>query len=206
MTLLEAPARGPLPAVLRTGCPGWVVSEETAQEAGRTGPILAEVVLQLVELAIRGRRPGQHHLPRRGVGTAQARTSPPGLPLSWSRGLNGSGGPQFRTDSRPARHLHPHGPAGPVVIAHDDPATAIRRRTPRRVPPRRGAGAVRQVGARDPLLRAHRGRGYAGWRSTQSQYYVGRGRRPRSSYSAAYQLRARPGKACQCGQKRSTSR
>jgi PPM family protein phosphatase len=151
-----------------------VVSEETLHKTLATVASLDEVVLQLIELAIRGGGPDNITcIVADVVDSATAPLPPTNTSVVVGAASNGSGGTHFRTDT-PAGRAHlltrtaPH-PA--VAIAHDDPAppraeaaesTHHRRR--RRLPLVKSALVI--------LLILVVGGAYAGWRYTQSQYYV----------------------------------
>jgi serine/threonine protein phosphatase PrpC len=151
-----------------------VVSEETLHKTLATVASLDEVVLQLIELAIRGGGPDNITcIVADVVDSATAPLPPTDTSVVVGAASNGSGGTHFRTDT-PAGRAHlltrtaPH-PA--VAIAHDDPAppraeaadsTHHRRR--RRLPLVKSALVI--------LLILVVGGAYAGWRYTQSQYYV----------------------------------
>jgi protein phosphatase len=151
-----------------------VVSEETLHRTLATVASLDDVVLQLIELAIRGGGPDNITcIVADVVDSATAPLPPSDTSVVVGAASNGSGGTHFRTDT-PAGRAHlltrtaPH-PA--VAIAHDDPAppraeaaesTHHRRR--RRLPLVKSALVI--------LLILVVGGAYAGWRYTQSQYYV----------------------------------
>jgi serine/threonine protein phosphatase PrpC len=151
-----------------------VVSEETLHKTLATVASLDEVVLQLIELAIRGGGPDNITcIVADVVDSATAPLPPTDTSVVVGAASNGSGGTHFRTDT-PAGRAHlltrtaPH-PA--MAIAHDDPAppraeaadsTHHRRR--RRLPLVKSALVI--------LLILVVGGAYAGWRYTQSQYYV----------------------------------
>jgi protein phosphatase len=151
-----------------------VVSEETLHRTLATVASLDDVVLQLIELAIRGGGPDNITcIVADVVDSATAPLPPSDTSVVVGAASNGSGGTHFRTDT-PAGRAHlltrtaPH-PA--VAIAHDDPAppraeaaesTQHRRR--RRLPLVKSALVI--------LLILVVGGAYAGWRYTQSQYYV----------------------------------
>ena len=151
-----------------------VVSEETLHRTLATVASLDDVVLQLIELAIRGGGPDNITcIVADVVDSATAPLPPSDTSVVVGAASNGSGGTHFRTDT-PAGRAHlltrtaPH-PA--VAIAHDDPAppraeaaesTHHRRR--RRLPLVKSALVI--------LLILVVGGAYAGWRYTQNQYYV----------------------------------
>jgi len=151
-----------------------VVSEETLYKTLAQVASLDEVVLQLIELAIRGGGPDNITcIVADVVDSATAHLPPSDTSVVVGAASNGSGGTHFRSDT-PAGRAHlltrtaPH-PA--VAIAHDDPA-----------PPRGEAaeGAHHRRRRRLPLVKSALvillvlvvGGAYAGWRYTQSQYYV----------------------------------
>jgi PPM family protein phosphatase len=150
-----------------------VVSEETLHRTLATVASLDDVVLQLIELAIRGGGPDNITcIVADVVDSATAPLPPSDTSVVVGAASNGSGGTHFRTDT-PAGRAHlltrtaPH-PA--VAIAHDDPA-----------PPRADAAeSTHHRRRRLPLVKSALvillilvvGGAYAGWRYTQSQYYV----------------------------------
>ena len=101
-----------------------VVSEQTLHQTLATVADLDDVVRQLIELAIRRRRPGQHHLHRRRRGGQRDRGP------AAQRGV-GAGGRRhqrqraacaaLREPGRPATVLTQTAPQAAIVIAHDDP-------------------------------------------------------------------------------------
>lgn len=151
-----------------------VVSEETLHKTLATVASLDEAVLQLIELAIRGGGPDNITcIVADVVDSATAPLPPTDTSVVVGAASNGSGGTHFRTDT-PAGRAHlltrtaPH-PA--VAIAHDDPAPpraeaaeSIHHRRRRRLPLVKSALVI--------LLILVVGGAYAGWRYTQSQYYV----------------------------------
>ncbi|HUY51744.1 MAG TPA: protein phosphatase 2C domain-containing protein [Streptosporangiaceae bacterium] len=148
-----------------------VVSEETLHKTLATVDNLDEVVLQLVELAIRGGGPDNITcIVADVVDSATAPLPPSDTSVVVGAASNGSGSPHFRTDS-PAGRAHLLTRTAPqVAVAHDDPvprpATDAHHGTPRR----RGLPLVKS--ALVILVVLVVGGAYAGWRYTQSQYYV----------------------------------
>ena len=154
-----------------------VVSEETLHRTLATVANLDEVVLQLVELAIRGGGPDNITcIVADVVDSATAPLPPSEASVMVGAASNGSGGTPFRTDSPAGRaHLLTRtAPQVAVAIAHDDPAprpirdeddpTDEYRRRRRRLPLVKSALVI--------LVVLVVGGAYAGWRYTQSQYYV----------------------------------
>jgi protein phosphatase len=151
-----------------------VVSEETLHKTLTTVANLDEVVLQLIELAIRGGGPDNITcIVADVVDSATAPLPPSDTSVVVGAASNGSGGTHFRSDTPAGRaHLLTRTAPHPVVaIAHDDPApprpeaaesTHHRRR--RRLPLVKSALVI--------LLILVVGGAYAGWRYTQNQYYV----------------------------------
>jgi PPM family protein phosphatase len=136
---------------------------------------LDEVVLQLIELAIRGGGPDNITcIVADVVDSATALLPPSNASVVVGAASNGSGGTHFRTDTPAARaHLLTRTtPQAAVAIAHDDPAppgqpdeadsSQYRRR--RRLPLVKSALVI--------LIVLIVGGAYAAWRYTQGQYYV----------------------------------
>jgi len=154
-----------------------VVSEETLHRTLAKVEDLNEVVLQLVELAIRGGGPDNITcIVADVVDSATALLPPTETSVMVGAASNGSGTGPFRTDSPAGRaHLLTRtAPQVAVAVAHDDPA-------PRRPDGEERGGHRRQHKRRLPLVTSALvilvvlvvGGVYAGWRYTQSQYYVG---------------------------------
>jgi PPM family protein phosphatase len=156
-----------------------VVSEETLHRTLAKVEDLNDVVLQLVELAIRGGGPDNITcIVADVVDSATALLPPTEASVMVGAASNGSGGGPFRTDSPAGRaHLLTRtAPQVAVAIAHDDPA-------PGRPADEDddGHGGHRSRKRRFPLVTSALvilvvlvvGGAYAGWRYTQSQYYVG---------------------------------
>ncbi|MFI5063106.1 MAG: PP2C family protein-serine/threonine phosphatase [Streptosporangiales bacterium] len=149
-----------------------VVSEETLHRTLVKVGNPDEVVLQLVELAIRGGGPDNITcIVADVVDSATAPLPPSDTSVMVGAASNGSGGTRFRTDSPAGRaHLLTRTSPQVAVIAHDDPA-------PHRATEDSGHGHRRR---RLPLVKMALavlvvlivGGAYAGWRYTQSQYYV----------------------------------
>jgi PPM family protein phosphatase len=152
-----------------------VVSEETLHKTLATVDNLDEVVLQLIELAIRGGGPDNITcIVADVVDSATALLPPSNASVVVGAASNGSGGTHFRTDTPAARaHLLTRTtPQAAVAIAHDDPAppgqpddadsSQYRRR--RRLPLVKSALVI--------LIVLVVGGAYAAWRYTQGQYYV----------------------------------
>jgi protein phosphatase len=151
-----------------------VVSEETLHSTLEKIPDLDEVALQLVELALRGGGPDNITCIIADV-VDSATTSLPPSSASVMAGAasNGSGGPHFRTDTPAGRaHLLTRtAPQVAVAIAHDDPVPQA---------PEESEDEYHHRRRRLPLVKSALviliilvvGGAYAGWRYTQSQYYV----------------------------------
>jgi serine/threonine protein phosphatase PrpC len=153
-----------------------VVSEETLHKTLATVGDLDDVVLQLIELAIRGGGPDNITcIVADVVDSATAPLPPSDVSVVVGAASNGAGSPLRHADT-PAGRAHLLTQTAPqkaiaVAIAHDDPVPRAaghheegeRRR--RRWPLVTSALAV--------LVILIVGGAYAGWRYTQSQYYVG---------------------------------
>ena len=172
LTLLEA-RPGDRYLLCSDGLSG-VVSEETLHKTLATVANLDEVVLQLVELAIRGGGPDNITCIVADVVDSATTSLPPSdASVMVGAASNGSGGPHFRTDSPAGRaHLLTRtAPQVAVAIAHDDPAPQAPDEPEDEYQPRR---------RRLPLVKSALvillvlvvGGAYAGWRYTQGQYYV----------------------------------
>jgi protein phosphatase len=151
-----------------------VVSEETLHKALASVASLDEVVLQLVELAIRGGGPDNITCIVADVVDSDTTALPPtSASVMVGAASNGSGGTHFRTDSPAGRaHLLTRtAPQVAVAIAHDDPAPRA---------PEEAEDEYHHRRRRLPLVKSALvilvvlvvGGAYAGWRYTQSQYYV----------------------------------
>ena len=173
LTLLEAQP-GDRYLLCSDGLSG-VVSEETLHKTLATVESLDEVVLQLVELAIRGGGPDNITcIVADVVDSATTALPPSDASVMAGAASNGSGGPHFRTDSPAGRaHLLTRtAPQVAVAIAHDDPAPqAPEEPEDEYHHRRRGLPLVKT--ALVILVVLVVGGAYAGWRYTQSQYYVG---------------------------------
>ncbi len=153
-----------------------VVSEQTLHQtlAAVTEP--DEAVRQLVELAIRGGGPDNITcIVADVVDSATAARPPSKGSVLVGAASNGAGGPPLRTDS-PAGRAHvltQTAPQAAIVVAHDDPLprTASAEELDEPVPARRRWPIVKSLVA--ILLIVVIGGGYAAWRYTQAQYYVG---------------------------------
>jgi protein phosphatase len=153
-----------------------VVSEETLHKTLATVADLDEVVLQLIELAIRGGGPDNITcIVADVVDSATAPLPPSDVSVVVGAASNGAGRPPLHSDS-PAGRAHLLTQTAPqaaiaVALAHDDPV------------PRKAAHAAQDTERRRRwplvttalaiLLILILGGAYAGWRYTQSQYYVG---------------------------------
>jgi PPM family protein phosphatase len=152
-----------------------VVSEETLYKTLARVSDLNEVVLQLVELAIRGGGPDNITcIVADVVDSATAHLPPSDTSVMVGAASNGNGGTRLRSDSPAGRaHLLTQTAPQVAVIAHDDPA-------PRKAAAGSDSGHRRRK-RRFPLVTTALlvlvvlvvGGAYAGWRYTQSQYYVG---------------------------------
>jgi PPM family protein phosphatase len=149
-----------------------VVSEETLHQTLATVADLDEVVLQLIELAIRGGGPDNITCIVADVVDSATTSLPPSdTSVVVGAASNGSGRLPMHSDS-PAGRAHLLTQTAPqAAIAHDDP-----------VPRPPGAGTEEPAHRRRwPLVTSALavlviviiGGGYAGWRYTQDQYYVG---------------------------------
>jgi protein phosphatase len=171
LTLLEA-CLGDRYLLCSDGLSG-VVSEETLHRTLATVANLDEVVLQLVELAIRGGGPDNITCIVADV-VDSAATAPPASDASVMAGAasNGSGSPHFRTDSPAGRaHLLTRtAPQAAVAIAHDDPAPQAPEEPEDEYHRRRRLPLVKSALVILVILVV--GGAYAGWRYTQTQYYV----------------------------------
>jgi protein phosphatase len=172
LTLLEA-RLGDRYLLCSDGLSG-VVSEETLHKALASVASLDEVVLQLVELAIRGGGPDNITCIVADVVDSDTTALPPtSASVMVGAASNGSGGTHFRTDSPAGRaHLLTRtAPQVAVAIAHDDPAPRA---------PEEAEDEYHHRRRRLPLVKSALvilvvlvvGGAYAGWRYTQSQYYV----------------------------------
>jgi PPM family protein phosphatase len=151
-----------------------VVSEETLH---RTLAAIAEpddVVLQLVELAIKGGGPDNITcIVADVVDSATAARAPTQVSVFAGAASNGSGRPLLRTNS-PAGRAHvltQTAPQSAIVVAHDDPPRVPDDDAGDDLPPRRRWPIMTSVLAL--LIVLILGGGYLGWRYTQSQYYIG---------------------------------
>jgi protein phosphatase len=171
LTLLEAQL-GDRYLLCSDGLSG-VVSEETLYKTLAKVANLDEVVLQLVELAIRGGGPDNITCIVADVVDSAAGLPPSDASVMVGAASNGSGGPHFRTDSPAGRaHLLTRtAPQAAVAIAHDDPAPQV---------PEEPEDQYQHRRRRLPLVKSALvilvilvvGGAYAGWRYTQTQYYV----------------------------------
>jgi serine/threonine protein phosphatase PrpC len=171
LTLLEAQL-GDRYLLCSDGLSG-VVSEETLHKTLASVANLDEVVLQLVELAIRGGGPDNITCIVADVVDSATGLPPSDASVMVGAASNGSGSTHFRTDSPAGRaHLLTRtAPQAAVAIAHDDPAPQVPEEPEDEDPHRR---------RRLPLVKSALvilvvlvvGGAYAGWRYTQSQYYV----------------------------------
>jgi PPM family protein phosphatase len=153
-----------------------VVSEQTLHRTLATVAEPDEAVRQLVELAIRGGGPDNITcIVADVVDSATAVRPPSEVSVLAGAASNGTGGPPLRTDS-PAGRAHvltQTAPQAAIVVAHDDPVprTASGDDLDEPGPARRRWPIVKSLVAL--LLIVVVGGGYAAWRYTQTQYYVG---------------------------------
>jgi len=172
LTLLEA-RLGDRFLLCSDGLSG-VVSEETLYKTLASVANLDDVVLQLVELAIRGGGPDNITcIVADVVDSATTGLPPSDASVMVGAASNGSGAPHFRTDSPAGRaHLLTRtAPQVAVAIAHDDPAPQA---------PEEPEDEYSHRRRRLPLVKSALvilvvlivGGAYAGWRYTQTQYYV----------------------------------
>jgi PPM family protein phosphatase len=157
-----------------------VVNEPTLHRTLATVAEPDDAVRQLVGLAIEGGGPDNITcIVADVVDSATAVRPPSEVSVLAGAASNGSGGPLMRTDTTPsgAHVLTQTAPQAAIVIAHDDPV------------PRAASGAIAddeaepvgQVRRRLPIVKSLLallliviiGAGYAAWRYTQTQYYVG---------------------------------
>jgi protein phosphatase len=157
-----------------------VVSESTLHRTLATVAEPDDAVRQLVNLAIDGGGPDNITcIVADVVDSATAVRPPSQVSVLAGAALNGAGRPPMRADSAAGRShvLTQTAPQAAIVIAHDDPV------------PRAASGAVALDGAepdahvrrRLPIVKSLLallliviiGAGYAGWRYTQAQYYLG---------------------------------
>jgi serine/threonine protein phosphatase PrpC len=152
-----------------------VVSEETLHHTLATVADPDDVVLQLVELAIKGGGPDNITcIVADVVDTDSAPRPPSEVSVLAGAASNGAPGTRLRTNS-PAGRAHvltQTAPQAAVVIDHDDPAPRAATTAPSHgVGHRRRWPIVTSVLLL--LVIVIVGGGYAGWRYTQDQYYVG---------------------------------
>jgi serine/threonine protein phosphatase PrpC len=153
-----------------------VVSEETLHQTLATVADLDEVVLQLIELAIRGGGPDNITcIVADVVDSATTRLPPSDVSVVVGAASNGSGRLPMHSDS-PAGRAHLLTQTAPqaaiaVAIAHDDPVPRPSASDADEPAHRRRWPLV--TSALVVLLIVIVGGGYAGWRYTQDQYYVG---------------------------------
>ena len=157
-----------------------VVSEETLHRTLAAVGELEDVVLQLVELAIKGGGPDNITCIVADVVDAATAGQPPSkAPVFAGAASNGTGRARLRTDS-PAGRAHVLSQTAPqaAIMVHDDPQPRQRRRPPdddgdsgQHLPARRRWPIVTSLFLL--LLIVVAGGGYYAWHYSQSQYYVG---------------------------------
>jgi protein phosphatase len=152
-----------------------VVSEETLHRTLAAIDEPDDAVLQLVELAIKGGGPDNITCIVADVVDSAAAAEPPAqVSVFAGAASNGNGRPQLRTNS-PAGRAHvlaQTAPQSAIVIDHDDRRPAAPAgEADQEQPSRRRWPIVTSLLAVLVLLIL--GGGYAGWRYTQNQYYVG---------------------------------
>jgi protein phosphatase len=153
-----------------------VVSEDTLHMTLATVGDLDDAVLQLVELAIKGGGPDNITcIVADVVDRATAVLPPSQVSVLAGAASNGTGRARLRTDS-PAGRAHvltQTAPQAAIMIAHDDPRPRAARAgdSGQDLPARRRWPIVTSLLVL--LLIVIGGAGYAGWKYSQSQYYVG---------------------------------
>jgi PPM family protein phosphatase len=157
-----------------------VVSEPTLHRTLATVAEPDDAVRQLVDLAIKGGGPDNITcIVADVVDSATAIRPPSEVSVLAGAATNGGGRPPMRVDSAAGRAhvLTQTAPQAAIVVAHDDPvpraasgATAVDDAGPE-ADARRRLPIVKSLLAL--LLLVIIGAGYAGWRYTQAQYYVG---------------------------------
>jgi protein phosphatase len=151
-----------------------VVSEETLHRTLAAIQEPDDVVLQLVELAIKGGGPDNITcIVADVVDSATAPRPPTQVSVFAGAASNGSGRPMLRTNS-PAGRAHvltQTAPQSAIVIAHDDGAPRQADDAIPDIPPRRRWPIMTSLLAL--LLVLILGGAYFGWRYTQDQYYIG---------------------------------
>jgi protein phosphatase len=155
-----------------------VVSEETLHKTLSTVADPDEAVVQLIELAIRGGGPDNVTcIVADVVDSATAPLPPTDVPVLAGAASNGNGRPPQHADTpaRRARLLTQTAPQ-PALVLHDDEDMPGAAKNGHHVPgdthvPRRRWPIVTTILV--VLAAVVVGGGYAGWRYTQSQYFVG---------------------------------
>jgi PPM family protein phosphatase len=149
-----------------------VVSEETLHRTLATVADPEDAVLQLVELAIRGGGPDNITCIVADVVDGASALRPPAKSSVLAGAASNGGRPAIRPDN-PATRAHrltQTAPQAPIVVDHEDPAPRIAQ-DEEDEPGRRRWPIVTSLFVL--LIVLVIGGGYAGWRYTQDQYYVG---------------------------------
>jgi PPM family protein phosphatase len=150
-----------------------VVSEETLHRTLATVADPDDAVLQLVELAIRGGGPDNITCIVADVVDGATASRPPGKPSVLAGAASNGGRPAIRPDN-PATRAHrltQTAPQAAIVVDHEDPAPRMVADEEDSEPGRRRWPIVTSLFVL--LIVLVIGGGYAGWRYTQDQYYVG---------------------------------
>jgi PPM family protein phosphatase len=150
-----------------------VVSEQILHRTLATVAEPDDAVRQLINLAIDGGGPDNITcIVADVVDSATAVRPPSEVSVLAGAAINGSGRPPLRTDSPAGRTvLTQTAPQAAIVIAHDDPRPPVDDDLGPDLHVRRRLPIVKSLLAL--LLLVIVGAGYAGWRWSQTQYYVG---------------------------------
>jgi serine/threonine protein phosphatase PrpC len=151
-----------------------VVSEDTLHRILATVREPDDAVLQFVELAIKGGGPDNITCIVADVVDAASALRPPSKGFVLAGAASNGGGPMLRTNSPAARAhaLSQTTPQPAIVVDHDDPAPRRAQEEPdEEGRPRRRWPIVTSILVL--LFIVIIGGGYAGWRYTQDQYYIG---------------------------------